>query len=602
MTLNKILKKIAYSNRLTTLMVKGVRSLRRDGLKITWQKMRSIKKFGKVNVRQYSAHQLAEQRRHVFPRNILFSILVPLYNTPSVFLHDMIRSVQNQTYAGWELCLADGSDEAHAEVGQICREYAQQDSRIRYQKLEKNLGISGNTNACLAMAQGDYISLLDHDDVLHTAALYEVANAICTQDADFIFTDEATFCKDPFKDAYNHHFKPDYAPDTLRGCNYICHFTTAQKALFDQVGGFRSEYDGSQDYDMILRLTEKAKTIVHIPKCLYFWRAHAQSVAQDISTKDYALAAAMRALHAHFQRIGLPCTVEKTRYPSFYRVRYDLPKQPLVSILIPNWEQLSTLQACLESIWEKTTYPNYEIIIIENNSTSEEIFRYYQEIQQSHANVQVITWPGKGFNYPLINNYGASFAKGAHLILLNNDTEIISPDWIQEMLMYSQRSDVGAVGAKLYYPDDTIQHGGVLLGLGGVAGHSFQGFPRQHPGYMRRLVIAQNMSAVTAACMMIRRDVWDQVQGLNKAFAVAFNDVDLCMRIRQQGYLIVWTPFAELYHHESKSRNADIIDASSERFQKEARLFQKLWAKELAAGDPYYNPNLTLRKSNFSPR
>ena len=542
------------------------------------------------------------QQAYAFPRCVKFSILVPLYNTPEKLLREMIASVLHQTYANWELCLADGSDSDHALVGQICQEMAQTDSRIKYQKLEKNLGISGNTNACIDMATGDYIALFDHDDLLHPYALFEMMKAICEQGADFVYTDENTFHDVP-RDAYCPHFKPDFAPDTLRANNYICHFTSFSRALLDQVGRFRSECDGSQDFDMMLRLTERARKIVHIPKILYYWRASAASVASDVSAKPYVIEAAHRALRDHLKRIGLEGTVLNSPVPSMYRIKYEILSPALVSIIICTKDHIDDLKKCVTSILEKTTYPNYEIIIVENNSTEPETFAYYKELEQD-PRIRVVTWesPNHEFNYSAINNYGATFAQGKYLLLLNNDTEVITPDWIQEMVMFVQRSDVGAAGAKLYYPDDTVQHAGLCIGMLTLAGHYHRGFPRQHPGYMGRLIYAHDVSAVTAACVLIRRDVWDQVGGLDESFKVAFNDVDLCMRIRQAGYLIVFTPYAELYHYESKSRGMDTTPEKRIRFVGEVTRFQKRWAKELAAGDPYFNPNFSLDDEDFTVR
>ncbi len=546
----------------------------------------------------YSQKDLKQQKRTRFPKKIKFSILVPLYNTKEQFLKEMIESVQAQTYSNWELCLADGSDANHTDVGDICKRYMRADKRIRYEKLEKNMGISGNTNVCIDMATGDYVALFDHDDLLHPAALYEMMCAICDQSADFIYTDETTFRNTP-QDSFLPHYKPDYAPDTLRANNYICHFTAFKKTLLDKVGKFRPECDGSQDYDMILRLTEQAENIVHIPKILYYWRAHAGSVAETVGAKPYVIESAHRAIQEHMERVGLKGTVLDTNVPSMYRIHYDIKDEPLVSILIPNYEHKIELKICLESIFRKSTYRNFEVIIIENNSKTEEIFDYYEEIQKKWSNVKVIMWDSY-FNYSAINNFGAKYASGEHLLLLNNDTEVISPDWIQEMLMYSQREDVGAVGAKLYYPDDTIQHAGLGLGLLTLAGHLHRNARRSHPGYMGRLVYAQNLSGVTAACMMVRKSVWDEVGGLDETFEVAFNDVDFCMRVRKANYLIVWTPFAELYHYESKSRGTDEAPEKRARFTGEIKRFQERWRKELDAGDPYYNPNLTLDKEDFS--
>lgn len=603
--MNKLSQVVSrFFKKAVRLTKKGLKSLSERGVRATWRavklKFRQHNNFKRARKPIYSSSQLRAQRGETFPREITFSILVPLYNTPEKFLREMIESVQSQTYADWELCLADGSDDAHGMVGAICGEYLRRDPRIKYKKLEKNLGISENTNACIDMATGDYIALFDHDDLLHPAALHDVMQAICEQGADFIYTDENTFHTKP-RDAYCPHFKPDFAPDTLRGNNYICHLSVFSSALLAEVGKFRPECDGSQDYDMILRLTEKAKKIVHIPKILYYWRAHAGSVADGVEAKPYVIAAAHKALQDHLDRIGLEGSVTDTFVPSIYHIQYAIKGNPLVSILIPNYEHKDDLQRCIDSLYDKTNYQNFEILIIENNSSSKEIFDYYKQLQEQHDNLRVIVWESI-FNYSAINNYGARFARGEYLILLNNDTEIISPKWIEEMLMFNQRPEVAAVGAKLCYPDDTIQHAGLGIGILTLAGHLHRHFDRNHTGYMGRLAYAQDLSGVTAACMMIRRDVYEEMHGLDESYQVAFNDVDLCMRIRQAGYLIVWTPFAELYHFESKSRGTDDDPKKRERFVGEVTRFQTQWAKELAAGDPYYNPNLTLDSEDFMVR
>lgn len=562
------------------LHARGVRAmLRRDPMAMTRQ-------------------ERARQAGTTFPKTVRFSIVVPLYNTPEKYLRAMIDSVIGQTYSDWELCMADGSDDAHRDVEQICMSYARRDKRILYRKLDENLGISGNTNACIDMATGDYIGLFDHDDVLHPSALYENMVAICEKDADFIYTDENTFHEKP-SDAYNPHFKPDFAPDTLRANNYICHFTVFKRDLLERAGGgFRSEFDGSQDFDMVLRLTEAARHIVHIPKVLYFWRAHKDSVAESVSAKPYVIDAAKKAIAEHLTRVGLEGEVLDSAVPSMYRLKYAIHGEPLISILIPNKDHVDDLRRCVESIRDKSTYRNYEIVIIENNSREDETFAYYEALK-ADARVKIVTWEG-GFNYSAINNFGFRAASGEHILLLNNDTEVISPDWLQELLMYSQRSDVGAVGAKLYYPDHTIQHAGLGIGLLTLAGHYHRHFDGNHPGYMGRLIYAQDLSGVTAACMMLPRHVYEEMAGLDETLAVAFNDVDLCMRIRRAGYLIVFTPFAELYHYESKSRGADEAPEKRARFVSEVTRFQKRWEKELAEGDPYFNPNFSLDREDFT--
>ena len=538
------------------------------------------------------------QTAFCFAKDIKFSILVPLYNTPQKYLEAMIKSVTEQTYANWELCLADGSDSAHRYVREYCEVLAQQDSRILYKKLENNGGISQNTNECIAMASGDYISLFDHDDLLHPSALFETVAAICNEGADFIYTDEITFCGNNPKNITICNFKPDFSPDTLRSYNYICHFTSFSKELLDKVGGFNPEFDGSQDYDLFLRLTEKAQKIFHIKKALYFWRSHKASVASDVSAKPYVLDSAKRALSAHLERLGLKGEIYDNTVPTTYKIEYEIKDEPLISIIIPNKDHAADLDKCIKSIYEKSIYKNFEIIIVENNSVSAEILPLYEKLEAQYDNLKIIKWES-GFNYSAINNFAVSYAEGEYILLLNNDVEVISEDWLNQMLMFAQREDVGAVGAKLYYPNDTIQHAGVIVGLGGVAGHAHKFFGRSDPGYMARAMIAQNLSACTAACLMVRKDVFYKVGGLDEKFEVAFNDIDFCMKIRKEGYLIVFTPFAELYHYESISRGSDNTPQKLERFNGEARRFMANWRKELDAGDPYYNPNLTLNSENF---
>ena len=582
---------------------KLIKSVKGNGLRVTYAKVKNKLRFARMfkgaDISAYTKAQLEAQRREVFPKNIKISILVPLYNTPEKFLREMIESVQAQTYGKWELCLADGSDGEHTDVGIVALEYAEKDSRIRYEKLEKNLGISGNTNACIEMSTGDYIALFDHDDLLHPAALYDVMKAICEKDADFVYTDEVKF-QDTIEKCFEPHFKPDFAPDNLRSYNYICHLSVFSRVLLEKAGGgFRQEFDGSQDYDMVLRLTEQAENIVHIPKILYYWRSHSASVASDVSAKPYTIVSAKKALAQHLKRVGLKGEVRDSSVPSTYQISYELKESPLISILIPNKDNVFELKKCLDSI-KRSNYQNWEVVVIENNSTQQATFDYYTQLKND-SRIRVINWAGK-FNYAAINNFGAQFANGEYILLLNNDIVVISCDWMEQMLMFAQREDVGAVGAMLYYPDDTVQHAGLVFGIGGSAGHIHKHFLRGSGGYWSRMSIAQNYSCVTAACMMLRREVWDEVNGLDESFKVAFNDVDLCMRIRRAGYLIVWTPYAELYHYESKSRGAEDSPEKQKHFQGDTELFRKRWAKELAAGDPYYNPNLTLEREDFSLR
>ena len=547
-----------------------------------------------------------KQEETVFKRDLTFSILVPLYNTPRSFLIQMIDSVKAQTYGKWELCLADGSDDEHSEVGSICKEYAGADKRIKYKKLEENLGISGNTNKCLEMATGEFIGLFDHDDLLHPCALYEYMKVLDGDDSvDYIYCDETTFKDDNIDKMITLHFKPDFAIDNLRANNYICHFSVFSRELIDHTGLFRSQFDGSQDHDLILRLTHNAKHIVHVPRILYYWRSHAGSVASDINAKSYAIDAAKRAVADHLTRCGFEgFKIESSRaFETIFRIRYALTAHPLISILIPNRDHVEDLERCIGSIIDRTSYSDYEIIVIENNSTDERTFIYYEAIEK-HPAIKVVKYEGE-FNYSRINNFGAKYAQGEYLVLLNNDTEVITRTWLEELLMYAQREDVGAVGCMLYYPDYTIQHAGIVLGLGAhrTAGHSHYGMNKENLGYMGRLFYAQNVSAVTGACLMTKKADFDSLGGLNEDLAVALNDVDYCLRLRRKGLLNVFTPFAELFHYESRSRGTDVTEkadaANAERYNRECEVFKGLFKEELEKGDPYFNPNFSLDYSNF---
>ena len=549
-----------------------------------------------------SEEEAVRQGKEIFNKAVKFSILMPLYNTPEKFLRQAINSVRAQTYTNWELCMADGSDTEHADVGKICKEYAAIDSRIRYRKLAKNEGISGNTNACLSMASGDYIALFDHDDVLHPSALYEYMKVICDKGADYIYCDEATFKGNKSIDnMITLHFKPDYAPDNLRANNYICHFSAFDRSLIEGLRLLRPEFDGSQDHDAILRLTSRAKCVVHVPKLLYYWRSHAGSVAADINAKSYAIDAAKGAVAAHLKEQGFEnFEISSTKaFETIFQIKYEIQGNPLVSIVIPNKDHVEDLKRCITSILEKSSYEWYEIIVVENNSETDAVFEYYKKIQEN-PNVSVITYEGE-FNYSRINNLGVSKARGEYILLLNNDTSVISLDWIEEMLMYAQRSDVGAVGAKLYYEDRTIQHAGVVLGLGQhrTAGHSHYRISANNLGYMGRLCYAQNVMAVTGACLMMRKALFTKLGGLDENFAVSLNDVDLCIRAWKAGYINVFTPFAELYHYESVSRGLDDQGEKAARYERESEAFRAKWKELLIKGDPYYNPNFSLDRSDF---
>ncbi len=539
-----------------------------------------------------------DQKKRKWKQPVKISVLVPAYRTPESYLRQMIESVQAQTYENWELCIADGSGKEES-LEKIVSQYAAKDSRIRYQLLDKNEGISGNTNAAIRMASGEYLAFFDHDDLLAEDALYEAARAIEEQKAELIYTDEDKVRAD-LSEYFQPHFKPDYNQDLLCANNYICHLVVVKKELADRVGGLRKEFDGAQDHDFLLRITERTDRIVHIPKVLYHWRIHKASTADNPASKLYAYQAGQKAISEHLKRLGLEAEVSQTKDFGFYRVSYPVQGTPLVSIVIPNKDEKDTLKACLESIKEKTTYPSYEIVIVENNSQTSEIFEYYKEIDGKDG-IRVVTWK-EPFNYSKINNFGFQYAKGDYVICLNNDITVITPSWIEEMLGYCQRPGTGIVGVRLYFPDDTIQHAGIIVGMGGCAGSLFVGMNRKRTGYMHKAALVQDLSAVTAACMMVKREAFEAAGGFEESLAVAFNDVDFCLKVRRAGYLVVYNPYAELYHYESKTRGLEDSPEKQRRFQSEIEYMRCHWLDILKRGDPYYNRNFSLKDCNYSIR
>ncbi|WP_270602516.1 glycosyltransferase family 2 protein [Faecalimonas umbilicata] len=592
----KVLKKVSPYN-----IKKGILYLRHYGPKEFWVKLTERFQADDVDYEQwYENHkalpeELEKQKNEKWKRKPLISIVVPVYNTPQVFLRQMIESVQNQSYSEWELCIGNASPE-NKEMKKILEEY-KNDARIKEVEIPENKGISQNTNRAMEIASGELIGLLDHDDLLAPNALYEIAKAVNEHpDAEVIYTDEDKVTTD-LKEHFQPHLKPDFNLDLLRSNNYICHFFVASRDLIKRVGGFRPEFNGAQDYDLILRCTEQAKQIVHIPKILYHWRVHKASTADNPASKMYAFDAGKRAIEEHLVRCRTKGTVQHTKDLGFYRVKYEICGEPLVSIIIPNKDQSEALKKCLDSIREKTSYRNYEIIIVENNSEEPETFAFYKKI--AGEKIKVVTWEGE-FNYSAINNFGVRHARGDYLLLLNNDVEIINGDWLTEMLSHCQRKEVGIVGAKLYYPDNTIQHAGIIIGIGGVAGSVFVGLPRAFSGYLHKASIQLDLSAVTAACMLVKRSVFEQVGGLEEKLKVAFNDVDFCLRVREKGYLVVYDPYAELYHYESKTRGAEDTKEKIRRFQTEIEYMRSHWIGLLKKGDPYYNCNLSLTKWDYS--
>lgn len=553
-----------------------------------WKKRRGLKisplAFG------LDKKNFERQRKTVFSQKTKFSLIVAICNPSTKELQETIASVLLQTFENWELCLADISN--NQRVQQICEKIQKQDSRVKYKRFSQSTKKADALNEAAKNSAGNYISLLDCGDLLHPSALFETMAAICKSKADFIYTDEAVFKSPNLRNIVSTNFKPDFSPDYFNSMNYIHRFSTFTKKLFKEVGGFDINYKDAQDYDLFFRIFEKTNKIAHIAKCLYYCRSAKKNLAKPANNEDEKT-----AIKNHFARTKTNASVLDGKAPKTYKIEYKLEDKPLVSILIPSCDHSQTLKKCVDSIEKLSTYKKYEIIIIENNSKESETFSYYNSLKADRK-IKIVKWPGK-FNYSAINNFGAKYAKGEYILLLNNDIEVITPSWLEEMLMFAQRKDVGGVGAMLYYPSDKIQHSGVILGVRGLADHSHKFFPRGSLGYANRLSVAQDLTCVTAACLMIPTKVFKQVEGLDESFEVAFNDIDLCMRIRKAGRLIVWTPFAELYHYESESRGKEDTPQKEARFNCEIKRFQERWKSELLAGDPYYNPNLTLASSDF---
>ena len=548
-----------------------------------------------------SEEELERQRNTHFDYEPRLSIVIPVYKTPERYLQEMLDSIVNQTYSKWEVCIADGSPRGESRE-RLIKRYADRDTRFKYVILGENKGISGNTNAAMDMAQGDFLVLADHDDTLTPDALFECVKAMNEDPLyDVIYSDEDKLDMDG-QALFDPHFKPDFNPDLLTSVNYICHLFVVNRNLVEAIGGFRQEFDGAQDYDFIFRCTEQARKVHHIPKVLYHWRCHMNSTASNPESKMYAFEAGARVIKAHYDRMGIAVdSVEKGVDYGIYHTRFHLDEEPLVSVIIPNKDHRADLDLCLTSLLDKGIYRNLEVIVVENNSTEPETFDYYEELQEKRKNVRVVTWK-REFNFSAINNYGVTFAHGEYLLFLNNDVEVIEPDVIREMLGYARRDDVGIVGARLLYQDDTIQHAGVVIGFGGIAGHTFIGLHQAENSYFHRAMCAQDYSAVTAACMMSKRSLFDQVGGFREELAVAFNDIDYCLKIRSLGKKVVYNPYALLYHYESKSRGLEDTPEKVERFNREVARFIGYWPEIVINGDPYYNPNLTLRKSNFALR
>ncbi|MEE9613836.1 MAG: glycosyltransferase, partial [Thermodesulfobacteriota bacterium] len=497
------------------------------GLKITWRKIvgkiegtagrKTEERLYQSWIKKQEPNEdgLKVQRNKKFEYEPKVSVVVPTFNTPARFLIEMLESVLSQTYSNWELCIADGRS-AGGHVREILEEYAGMDSRIKVAFLDENRGIAGNSNAALSLATGDFVALMDHDDILPPFALFEVVKAANENpEVDFIYSDEDNISTDG-KERSNPHFKPDFSPDLLRSCNYITHLSVIRKKSIDDVGGFREGYDGSQDYDLILRVTERARKVVHIPKVLYYWRRSPSSVSDNPWSKMYAYENAKKALADHLERSGLEGDVEHASFLGAYRTTYKIKNNPRISIIIPSRDHAEELKRCVGSILDKSTYRNFEIIIVENGSREEKTFEFYRELKSS-GNIQVVEWD-RPFNYSAINNHAIEFSSGDFILFLNNDTAVISPDWLERMLEHASREEVGAVGAKLYYPDKTVQHAGLILWRGGLLGHSHRYSPMTSQGYHGRLSVVQNLSAVTGACLMVRKEIFNAVVGFDNEF------------------------------------------------------------------------------------
>jgi GT2 family glycosyltransferase len=546
-----------------------------------------------------SAYDLKKQREHLFAYNPKISIIVPTFNTPEDLLHEMIDSVVNQSYSNWELCIADGSAPDN-KARAIIKEYEQKEPRIKVTYLTENYGISGNTNKALELATGDYTSLFDHDDVLELDALYEIVSSLQEVHHDIIYTDEDKLDDETgrFKDP---NFKPDYDKDLFLTHNYITHFFVVKTEIIKNTGGFDSHYDGAQDYDIMFKCIEQSQSIHHIRKSLYHWRMHAGSTALNPESKMYCYVAGQNAVHDHLQRMGIETKVEMLPKPLFgmYHVIYQDP-QAKVSIIIPNKDHADILKTCMDSLLHVNTYENIEVIIVENNSEDKATFAYYDEIQKADARVKVVTWVGKEFNYSALNNFGVKAAAGEYYLFLNNDTEIISPDAIREMVSMCARDDIGVVGAKLLYADNTIQHAGVVVGFSGYAGHIFtEMLSGKEYGYMTRDMANGDLCAVTGACMLTKKSVYEEVEGFDEQFKVACNDIDYCLKVIASGKLVAYNAFALWHHYESKSRGYENGFDKVVRFDEEVDRWQKKWMELLIAGDPYYNQNFRIEDGPF---
>jgi len=617
------------------LWSKGWYFLKSYGVKKTWEKFRSVtreklwesERLGADNESRYrkwwksqilsSQKELALRKKaERFDYRPKISVLVPVYNTPARWLEKCLRSVEKQLYSNWELCVSDdaSSNEETLRVLKRWEEKSKEDERIKIFRQKKNLHISLTTNRCLKMAAGEFVTLLDHDDELHPAALYLVAGELNKNGSlDFIYSDE-----DKLDENGNHcdpYFKPDWNPDLLLSANYICHLAVIRKKIMEKLGGMRGGFEGSQDYDLFLRLAERTGRIAHIPHVLYHWRKIKGSTSFAYQAKGYADKASILALQDAGKRRGENWKTEKGLAACSFRVRRPIKNKQKVSIIIPFRDKAEMLQRCVSSVLEKTDYPNYELVLVDNGSEEAETKRYISDLSSnlqkvgssvdSKPTIKILKYP-RPFNFSAINNWAVKKTDSPWILFLNNDISVINRNWLSAMAEHVQRPEVGAVGAKLLYPDDSVQHAGVVLGVGrfkdkpfGVAGHAFKYFPKGSHGYFEQIDVVRDCSAVTAACMLVKREIFEKSGGFNeKDFSVTWNDVDYCLRLREKGYLVVYTPYARLYHYESISRGSDDRGEKVKRFHRECEAMYRKWGKKLA-NDPYYNPNLSLENEGF---
>jgi GT2 family glycosyltransferase len=530
----------------------------------------------------------------------LISVVMPTYNAPELYLRQAIESVITQVYENWELCIADDAS-TQPHVRAVLEEYVRADSRIKVDFRNTNGHIAHASNSALALASGEFIALFDHDDLLTPDALYENVRLLNAHpDADMIYSDEDKI--DDKGHRSNPYFKPDWSPDSFLSRNYVSHLGVYRLSLVVDLDGFRPGFEGSQDYDLVLRIVERTHRIHHIPRVLYHWRIHAASVASGVTVKNYAYEAAMRAIAEAMHRRGEPGRVEMLpNDPGNYTVRYDLKRDWKVSIIIPTRDHADDLERCLSSIFAKSTYRNFEVVVLDNGSVERETVECFAKWRGMEPERVKVVPHNVPFNYSEINNYAVRQSSGDVVLLLNNDTEVIMPDWIEAMLEQAQRPTIGCVGAKLLYEDGTIQHAGVVMRIGGVAGHSHRFYDGDEPGYFHVVRTVNNYSAVTAACLMIRRELWDRVGGLEEQLTVAFNDIDFCLRIRDAGFYNVYVPHATLYHYESKSRGFDDTPAKIARSISEQQFMQARW-NVAQVDDPFYSPHLSLTSENYAIR